>query len=161
MPKSPEEWLKELNAIFRKGKCFYVFGCISKKFPKNIFWYLENATRKRQNQKNKHSTHFDARRSTGFNGAVLRELQSDDCVVDHDQREGEMAIVCAILRSVDRDLAKHCVDRDQRKGKFAIDGASACERHRLKLGACEQRGLVMLLPLVLSLSLSLSGIHLR
>ena len=25
------------NAIFRKGKCFYVFGCISKNFPKNIF----------------------------------------------------------------------------------------------------------------------------
>ena len=39
------------NAIFRKGKCFHVFGCISKKFPKNIFWCLENATRKRQTQK--------------------------------------------------------------------------------------------------------------
>ena len=25
------------NAIFQKGKCFYVFGCISKNFPKNIF----------------------------------------------------------------------------------------------------------------------------
>ena len=36
------------NAIFRKGKCFYVFGCISKNFPKNIFWCLENAIRKRQ-----------------------------------------------------------------------------------------------------------------
>ena len=36
------------NAIFRKGKCFYVFGCILKNFLKNIFWCLENATRKRQ-----------------------------------------------------------------------------------------------------------------
>ena len=35
------------NAIFQKGKCFYVFGCISKNFPKNIFWCLENATRKK------------------------------------------------------------------------------------------------------------------
>ena len=25
------------NAIFLKGKCFHVFGCISKNFPKNIF----------------------------------------------------------------------------------------------------------------------------
>ena len=35
------------NAIFQKGKCFYVFGFISKNFPKNIFWCLENATRKK------------------------------------------------------------------------------------------------------------------
>ena len=28
------------NAIFRKGKCFYMFGCISKNVLKNIFWYL-------------------------------------------------------------------------------------------------------------------------
>ena len=87
------------NAIFRKEKCFYVFGCISKNFPKNIFWCLENATRKRQNQKNKHSTQIDARRSTGFDSAVLHELQFDD-------------------RAVDRDLAKHCAasqDRDLAK----------------------------------------------
>ena len=25
------------NAIFRKGKCFHVFGCISKNVSKNIF----------------------------------------------------------------------------------------------------------------------------
>ena len=65
--------------------------------------------------------------------------------------------------AVDRDLAKHRTDRDQRKGEFTIDGAGACERRRLELGACERRGLVMLLPLALSLSLSLSlsGIHLK
>ena len=28
------------NAIFRKRKCFYVFGCISKKISENIFWCL-------------------------------------------------------------------------------------------------------------------------
>ena len=117
------------NAIFQKGKCFYVFGCISKKFSKNIFWCLENATRKRQNQKNKHSTHFDTQRSTGFDGAVLCELQSDDLAVDRDRREGEIAIDGAISRSVDRDLAKHRVDRDRREGEFAIDGAGACEQH--------------------------------
>ena len=28
------------NAIFRKGKCFHVFGCILKNVSKNIFWCL-------------------------------------------------------------------------------------------------------------------------
>ena len=28
------------NAIFWKGKCFHVFGCISKNVSKNIFWCL-------------------------------------------------------------------------------------------------------------------------
>ena len=99
------------NAIFRKGKCFYVFGCISKNFPKNIFWCLENATRKRQNQKNKHSTQIDARRSTGFDSAVLRELQSDDRTVDRN-----LAMQRAALRDRDRrrDLAK-CQSRSTRR----------------------------------------------
>ena len=81
------------NAIFRKGKYFYVFGCISKNFPKNIFWCLENATRKKTKLE-KQTQHPDWRsRSTGFDSA----LQSDD-------------------RAVDRDLAKHRVasrDRDR------------------------------------------------
>ena len=34
------------NAIFQKGKCFHMFGCISKSFPKNIFWYLEKKKEK-------------------------------------------------------------------------------------------------------------------
>ena len=74
----------------------------------------------------------------------------------------EIAIDGAILRSV---------DRDQRKGEIAINGAisrsttpiaigvKASLRSRIAIdgaGACERRGLVMLLPLVLSLSLSLS-----
>ena len=72
------------NAIFRKGKCFHVFGCISKNFPKNIFWCLENATRKKTKLE-KQTQHPDWRsRSTGFDGT----LQSDD-------------------RAINRDLAKH------------------------------------------------------
>ena len=70
-------------------------------------------------------TQIDAWRLTGFDGAVLCELQSDDLAVDRDRREGEIAI----SRSVDRDLAKHRVDRDRREGEFAIDGAGACEQH--------------------------------
>ena len=33
----PENILFFGNAIFRKGKCFHVFGCISKNVSKNIF----------------------------------------------------------------------------------------------------------------------------
>ena len=129
------------NAIFRKGKCFYVFGCISKNFLKKIFWCLENATRKKTKPE-KQTQHPDWRsRLTGFDGAVLRELQSDDCAVD-------------------RDLAKHRADHDRREGEFAIsdrDWRRWCLRTALT-GAwtCERRQLVMLLPLALSLSLSLS-----
>ena len=42
----PENILFSGNAIFRKGKCFHVFGCISKNFPKNIFWCLEKKKEK-------------------------------------------------------------------------------------------------------------------
>ena len=36
----PENILFSGNAIFRKGKCFHVFSCISKNVSKNIFWCL-------------------------------------------------------------------------------------------------------------------------
>ena len=100
------------NVIFRKGKCFYVFGCISKNFPKNIFWFWKMLQGKRQNQKNKHSTQIDAQCLTGFDGAVLRELQSDD-------------------RAVNRDLAKHRAalrDRDRRRDLVKRRSRSAQRR---------------------------------
>ena len=33
----PENILFSRNAIFRKGKCFHMFGCISKNVSENIF----------------------------------------------------------------------------------------------------------------------------
>ena len=78
--------------------CLVVFQKIFRKIFSGVWKMLQG---KRQNQKNKHSTQIDAQRSTGFNGAVLRELQSDD-------------------RAVDRDLAKHRADCDRREGEFAI-----------------------------------------
>ena len=94
--------------IFRKGKCFHVFGCILKKFSKNIFWCLE----KKKEKTNPEKKIINDRRSTGFDGAVLRELQSDDRIVDRDPRSRSLR-----LRSMrrDRDLAKH--------GTIAIDAA--------------------------------------
>ena len=39
------------NAIFRKGKYFHVFGYISKKFLKNIFWHLEKKKEEREDDR--------------------------------------------------------------------------------------------------------------
>ena len=101
------------NAIFRKLKCFHVFGCISKKFPKNIFWCLENATRKRQTQKTRTKPRLtlDARLGStarcfassnpttapsiviSQSTAPLREI-AIDASRDHDRREGEILTGC-------------------------------------------------------------------
>ena len=40
--------------ISRKGKCFHVFGCISKNFSENIFWCLE---KKKENTNQKTQSH--------------------------------------------------------------------------------------------------------
>ena len=50
------------NAIFRKGKCFHAFGCISKKFPKNIFWCLEK--KKEKINPEKHGQNLGKKSST-------------------------------------------------------------------------------------------------
>ena len=44
----PENILFSRNAIFRKGKCFHVFGCISKYFSQNILWCLEKKLEKKK-----------------------------------------------------------------------------------------------------------------
>ena len=158
-------------SIFRK--CYFLerkmFSFVWLHFKKNFekYFLVFERRRKRQTQKNTDKTQIDARRSTGFDGAVLRKLQFDDCAVnrdlakhratsrDRDRREGEIAI----SRSVDHDLAKHRADRNRRE--IAIDGAGACERRGLELGACVLLPLALSLSLSLFLSLSLSGIHLK
>ena len=91
--------------------CLVVFQKIFRKIFSGVWKMLQG---KRQNQKNKHSTQIDAQRSTGFNGAVLRELQSDD-------------------RAVDRDLAKHRAasrDRARRRNLAKCRSRSAQRRDR-------------------------------
>ena len=39
--------------ISGKGKCFHVFGCISKNFPENIFWCLEKKKENTNPEKHK------------------------------------------------------------------------------------------------------------
>ena len=140
--------------------CLVAFQKIFRK----IFSGVWKRRRKRQTQKNTDKTQIDARRSTGFNSAVLRELQSDDRAVDRDlakhratsrdrdRREGEVAI----SRSVDHDLAKHRAtsrDRDRREGEIAISRSvdhdlakhrADRNRHEIAIdgaGACERRRL--------------------
>ena len=142
-----------------------------KKFSRKYFLVFGKCYKEKTNP-SPDKIQIDARRSTGFDGAVLRELQSDDRAVDRDlakhraasrdrdRREGEITIDDAISRSVDRNLAKHCADRDRREGEFAI---SDRDRRRWCLRTastgtwtCERRRLGLCLPLALALSLSLS-----
>ena len=121
--------------------CLVAFQKIFRK----IFSGVWKRRRKRQSQQNTDKTQkkprqkiINDRRSTRFDGAVLRELQSDDRAVDRAvvgldgaisrrrdcDRRREIAIDGAISRRrEDRDrrcdlakrqsrLAKHCVDRD-------------------------------------------------
>ena len=76
--------------------CLVVFQKIFRKIFSGVWKMLQG---KIQNQKNKHSTQIDARRSTGFDSVVLRELQSNDRAVDRDLAKHRAA-------SQDRDLAK-------------------------------------------------------
>ena len=117
--------------------CFVVFQKIFRKIFSSVWKMLQG---KDKPISTPDKTQIDARCSTGFDGAVLRELQSDDRAVDRDlakhhsasrdrdRCEGEIAIDGAISRSVNRDLMKHRADRDQREGEITIDGAGACER---------------------------------
>ena len=103
------------NAIFRKGKCFHVFGCISKNFPKNIFWCLEkkkektNPEKHGQNPEKKKSSTIDARlamaSSTRGEIAIDARLGSTArCFASYNPMTApSIAIDSAISRSVDRD----------------------------------------------------------
>ena len=111
----PENIPSSGNAIFRKGKCFHVFGCISKKFPKNIFWCLE---KKEKTNPEKYGQNPDWRSTLDWVWctASLREIAIDG----------------AISRSVNRDLAKHRVDCDRRGASRDHDRRFARSRRRLR-----------------------------
>ena len=90
-------------------------------------------------------------------GAVLCEI-----VIDASRDQAIDCDLAFALIAISRSTALIAISaKASSRSRIAIDSAGACERHRLELGACERRGLVMLLPLALSLSLSLSGIHLK
>ena len=146
--------------------CLVVFQKIFRKIFSGVWKMLQG---KRQNQKNKHSTQIDARRSTGLDDAVLRELRSDDRAVDRDlakhraalrDRDRRRDLAKRRSRSAQRrdrnqrcDLAKHHADRDRREGEFAISNR---DRRRWCLRTARTGYASPSRALALSLSLSLS-----
>ena len=126
--------------ISGKGKYFHVFGCISKNFPKNIFWCLE---KKKENTNQKTQATTQEKKNHQFQKC----FQSDDR---------------AVIAIQDRDHGAH--------GSIAIDGVIAIldwswsSRSRTGAGARDP-GLDLLLSRAhtrsLSLSLSFSGTALK
>ena len=122
-------------SIFQK--CYFperkMFSCVwlhFKKFSEKNFLVFGKEKGKDKPRKTRTKPRKkNHQRSTGFDGAVLRELQSDDCAVDRDRRCDltkarsrstsrdhdlrEITIDIAIQRSIERDLAKHRADRDR------------------------------------------------
>ena len=101
--------------------------------------------------------------------AISRSVECDLAKhrADRDRRTGEFAISRSVNRNrregeitISRSTAPIDIGaKASSRSRIAIDGAGACERRRLELGACKRHRLVMLLPL--ALSLSLSEIHLK
>ena len=95
----PENILFFENAIFRKGKYFHVFGCISKKFSKNIFWCLE----KKKEEPKPRKTQTKPKKKKSSNLIKLREegRERGDWVRrgarSHGGGEGEIG---AVLREI-------------------------------------------------------------
>ena len=67
------------NAIFRKGKCFHVFGCISKYFSKNIFWRLEKKLEKKKEETKPRKT----RTNPEEHGAISRWTERSRIAIDN------------------------------------------------------------------------------
>ena len=82
--------------IFGKGKCFHVFGCISKNFPENIFWRLE---KKKENTNQKTQSHNPGKKIINDHNTRSRSRR------DRNLRSRAPAPVRRLDRRRDRDLA--------------------------------------------------------
>ena len=95
--------ISEKYFIFRKGKCFHVFGCISKNFPKNIFWCLEKKKEetkprktKNKTQKNMDKTQKNTARSREASFALIAISRS----IDRDRRGASRSTAWLVLRKI-------------------------------------------------------------
>ena len=105
----PENTYFSEMLIFGKGKCFHVFGCISKNFPENIFWCLE---KKKENTNQKTQSHNPGKK----------------IINDHNTRSrsrSEIAIDGARSRSGSRLRSRSDRDPRSRWRQIAIDSAIA------------------------------------
>ena len=95
----PENTYFSEMLISGKGKCFHVFGCISKNFPENIFWYLE---KKKENTNQKTQSHNPGKKIINDHNTRSRSRR------DRDPRSRSLRD-----RDCDRDLgSRSCRDRD-------------------------------------------------
>ena len=147
------------NATFRKGKCFHMFGCISKKFLKNIFWCLE---KKEKTNPEKHGQNPGKKSSTidAWLGSTERCFTSSSSTT-----VPSIVINDAISRRRDRDrrrdLAKARRSRSMARSWIAVVGLELARS--VRTGAQGSPTIVELdwssiffLSRALSLSLSLS-----
>ena len=119
--------LVRVKAFLENKKCYFperkMFLCVWLYFKKNFekyFLVFGKCYKEKTNSENTDKTQIDARCLTGFNGAVLRELQFDDRAVDHDLAKHRFA-------SQDRDRRRDLTKRRSRsrEGEIAI---SNCNR---------------------------------
>ena len=117
--------------IFGKGKCFHVFGCISKNFPEKIFWCLEK------------KEEYTNQKTQGTTQKKKKNHQFQKCFQSDDRDHGAIAILPS---SRDNDRRR---DRD-----LAIDRAVGLE---LELAISDWIFSSRVCARALSLSLSFSG----
>ena len=127
--------------ISGKGKCFHVFGCISKNFPENIFWCLEkkkeNTKQKPQPGKKIINDHITRSRSTARDRDLDRDRNHGAMAIRDRDRAGsrsrsrllrEIAIDRAIDRAIGLELELAISDwifSSRLLRKIAIDGTIA------------------------------------
>ena len=108
--------------ISGKGKCFHVFGCISKNFPENIFWCLEKKKENTNPEKHKPQPRSSpktnpvrrprrrSRSEIAIDGVISRSVDREIAYVGERGRS-EIAIDASWDRAIDRDLAKKARSR--------------------------------------------------
>ena len=145
--------------IFGKGKCFHMFGCISKNFPENIFWCLE---KKKENTNQKTQSHNSGKKiindhNTRSQSRRDRDLRSRSTARSRSRSDRD--------RQHDRDLDRAIAIRDRDRAESRLMARSRSRhRSRRRTGAgARDLGLDLLLsrPCALSLSLSFSGNDLK
>ena len=97
------------NIIFRKEKCFHVFGCISKYFSKNIFWCLEKKLEKKKEEAKPRKTRTKPRRTQrdlAIDGTISRSTARS-----HDRRSDLAKRRSRVARTVLREIAISNRDR--------------------------------------------------
>ena len=128
--------------ISGKGKCFHVYGCISKNFPENIFWCLE---KKKENTNQKTQSHNPGKKIINDHNTRSRSRSEIAMAPDRDRRR---AIAIAITGR-------------SRWRQFAIDDLAVDRAVGLELELTISDWIFSSRARVLSLSLSFSGSELK